>query len=84
MSEAETFHERLMRLGAEKDYAGALALLRAPAPDQEPEGDYDAGRLENVARICVVKGLHVEAAILRDVARRRLGPTPPASPGEAA
>lgn len=27
----ETWHERFMRLGAAKDYAGCLAMLRAPA-----------------------------------------------------
>ncbi len=29
---SESWHERLRRLGASKNYAGALALLRAPAP----------------------------------------------------
>lgn len=34
----ETFHERLMRLGRAKDYAGALALLRSAAPEPTVDG----------------------------------------------
>lgn len=34
----ETFHERLMRLGAAKDYAGCLAMLRAPAEGAALDG----------------------------------------------
>lgn len=32
----ESWHERLKRLVSEKDYAGALALLRHPAPSSSP------------------------------------------------
>lgn len=32
----ETFHQRLMRLGGARDYAGVLALLRSPAPASIP------------------------------------------------
>lgn len=39
---AETFHQRLQRLGNARDYAGALALMRSPAPAESRPGT-DAG-----------------------------------------
>lgn len=35
----ETFHERLLRLGKAKDYAGVIATLRTPFPTSAEPGD---------------------------------------------
>ena len=41
LKEAETWHERLRRLVVAKDYAGALELLRHPAPGTETDAVYE-------------------------------------------
>ena len=41
--EPESYHQRLMRLGAAKDYAGILALLRSDAPVSAPGMDREEG-----------------------------------------
>ncbi len=57
--EAESFHRRLQRLVAEKDYPAALALLRSPAPST-PKGEGEDGgdaRYVELGRACERHGL---------------------------
>lgn len=69
-SHGETFHQRLMRLGRAKDYAGALALLRTRAP----EPTVDAEEVYRIVLGAIADARHAptladERAIARTKAR---------------